>query len=48
MGLRVHSLGEIPTGAARAHYVYSLDYGWEEALGNPRGVVTFDNSYAHC
>lgn len=34
MGLYVHSLGEIPTGAARAYYVYLLDYGWEEALGN--------------
>jgi hypothetical protein len=34
MGLYVHSLGEIPTGAARAYYVYLLDYGWEESLGN--------------
>jgi hypothetical protein len=34
MGLYVHSLGEIPTGAERAYYVYLLDYGWEEALGN--------------
>lgn len=34
MGLYVHSLGEIPTGATRAYYVYLLDYGWEEALGN--------------
>jgi hypothetical protein len=32
--LYVHSLGEIPTGAERAYYVYLLDYGWEEALGN--------------
>ncbi len=30
MGLYVHSLGEIPTGAERAYYVYLLDYGWEE------------------
>lgn len=34
MGLYVHSLGEIPTGAERAYYMYLLDYGWEEALGN--------------
>jgi hypothetical protein len=34
MGLYVHSLGEIPTGTERAYYVYLLDYGWEESLGN--------------
>lgn len=34
MGLYVHSLGEIPAGTERAYYVYLLDYGWEEALGN--------------
>lgn len=34
MGLYVHSIGEIPTGAERAYYVYLLDYGWEESLGN--------------
>ena len=34
MGLYVHWLGQIPTGAERAYYVYLLDYGWEEALGN--------------
>jgi hypothetical protein len=34
MGLYVHSLGEVPTGAERAYYVYLLDYGWEEPLGN--------------
>lgn len=34
MGLYVHSLGEIPTGTERAYYLYLLDYGWEEALGN--------------
>jgi hypothetical protein len=33
MGLYVHSLGEIPTGASRAYYIYLLDYGWEEPLG---------------
>ncbi len=34
MGLYVHSLGEIPSGAKRAYYLYLLDYGWEEPLGN--------------
>jgi hypothetical protein len=34
MGLYVHSLGEIPAGAERAYYLYLLDYGWEETLGN--------------
>ena len=34
MGLYVHSLGEIPEGAERAYYVYLLDYGWEEPLGD--------------
>jgi hypothetical protein len=34
MGLYVHSLGEIPASAERAYYVYLLDYGWEEGLGN--------------
>ena len=34
MGLYVHSLEEIPTSAERAYYVYLLDYGWEESLGN--------------
>ena len=34
MGLYVHSLGEIPAGTERAYYVYLLDYGWEEELGN--------------
>jgi hypothetical protein len=33
MGLFVHSLAEIPTGAERAYYVYLLDYGWKEPLG---------------
>jgi hypothetical protein len=33
MGLYVHSLGEIPAGAQRAYYVYLLDYGWKEPLG---------------
>jgi hypothetical protein len=34
MGLYVHSLGEVPTGAERAYYVYLLDYGWDEPLGS--------------
>jgi hypothetical protein len=32
-GLYVHSLGEIPSGAKRNYYVYLLDYGWDEPLG---------------
>ena len=34
MGLYVHSLGEIPTEAERAYYIYLLDYGWKEPLGD--------------
>jgi len=34
MGLYVHSLGEIPIGAERSYYIYLLDYGWEEPLGD--------------
>ena len=34
MGLYVHSIGEIPEGAKRAYYVYLLDYGWKEPLGD--------------
>jgi hypothetical protein len=34
MGLYVHSLDEIPIGAEREYYVYLLDYGCEEALGD--------------
>jgi len=33
MGLYVHSLGEVPSGAKRNYYVYLLDYGWDEPLG---------------
>jgi hypothetical protein len=33
MGLYVHSLGEVPSGATRKYYVYLLDYGWDEPLG---------------
>jgi len=34
MGLYVHSLAEIPSGARRSFYVYLLDYGWENSLGD--------------
>ena len=33
MGLMIHSLGELPTTAERRYYVYLLDYGWDEPLG---------------
>ena len=33
MGLRIHSLGELPIEAIRGYYVYLLDYGWHEPLG---------------
>jgi hypothetical protein len=33
MGLYVHSLGELPTSAERGYYIYLLDYGWDEPLG---------------
>ena len=34
MGLYVHSLGEVANCAERAYYVYLLDYGWTEPLGD--------------
>lgn len=34
MGLYVHTLGEIPAAAERAYYIYLLDYGWKEPLGD--------------
>src|SRR5260370_20635889 len=34
MGLDGRWVGEIGTGAERAYYVYLVDYGWEESLGN--------------
>ena len=34
MGLYIHSLGELPAGATRAYYVYLLDYGWDQPLGD--------------
>jgi hypothetical protein len=33
MGLHVHSLGELTAGPERAYYLYLLDYGWHEPLG---------------
>lgn len=33
MGLMIHSLGELPTDTERGYYVYLLDYGWDEPLG---------------
>jgi hypothetical protein len=33
MGLYVHSVAEVPSGANRAYYIYLLDYGWKEPLG---------------
>lgn len=33
MGLHIHSLGELPLDAERDYYLYLLDYGWEEPLG---------------
>lgn len=33
MGLYVHSLGELPDSTERKYYLYLLDYGWEEPLG---------------
>lgn len=33
MGLMIHSLGEVPSTIHRGYYVYLLDYGWDEPLG---------------
>ncbi len=33
MGLKIHSLAELPAEAGRGYYVYLLDYGWDEPLG---------------
>jgi len=32
VGLKIHSLGELPAEASREYYVYLLAYGWEEPL----------------
>ena len=34
MGLTIHSLGELPGDARRSYYLYVLDYGWEEPIGD--------------
>jgi len=33
MGLKIHSISELPDEAIRGYYVYLLDYGWDEPLG---------------
>jgi hypothetical protein len=33
MGLYVHSLSRLPLGLEREYYLYVLDYGWDEPLG---------------
>jgi hypothetical protein len=33
MGLYVHSLSRLPLGLERDYYIYVLDYGWDEPLG---------------
>lgn len=33
MGLYVHSLSRLPLELERDYYLYALDYGWEEPLG---------------
>ncbi|HEX8957205.1 MAG TPA: hypothetical protein VF798_13055 [Burkholderiaceae bacterium] len=33
MGLYVHSVSRLPLGLERDYYLYVLDYGWEEPLG---------------
>lgn len=33
MGLYVHSLSRLPLGMEREYYLYVLDYGWDEPLG---------------
>lgn len=33
MGLYVHSLDNIPEAAQRGYFIYLLDYGWKEPLG---------------
>lgn len=32
MGLKIHSLGRIPSDIDREYFVYLLDYGWDEPL----------------
>ena len=33
MGLKIHSIAELPAEATRGYCIYLLDYGWEEPLG---------------
>lgn len=33
MGLYIHSLSRLPLGIERDYYLYVLDYGWDEPLG---------------
>lgn len=34
MGLYIHSLGEIPSEVRKSFYVYLLDFGWKDSLGD--------------
>ena len=35
MGLKIHSIAEIPENASRSYYLYILDYyNWDEPIGN--------------
>ena len=40
MGLMIHSLGQLPADAHRDYYVYLLDYGWDEPLGDASIIPT--------
>jgi hypothetical protein len=42
MGLMIHSLGALPANAEKDYYVYLLDYGWHEPLGDAL-LKNFDN-----
>ena len=33
IGLMIHSLGELPANVERGYFIYLLDYGWDEPLG---------------
>ena len=33
MGLKIHSIAEIPSHEKRDYYIYLLDFGWHEPLG---------------
>ena len=35
MGLKIHSIAEIPENVTRSYYMYVLDYfNWDEPIGN--------------